>query len=207
MHDGNTCNPGRRLFLATAVPACALAFLGAKNAFALPQTGDKETAQETIHAFDAEFERKLTYRQLFSSQYREYIQLAKALEKEWGAERALEFLKKQTTAKMTEYGKAQAGRASDTSFESYVKQFRSGYNNTLIMEIVEDTPAAFELKVSECIWADTFRRADAGDIGFCSVCWGDYAWARSFNDRIALVRDKTLMQGDDCCNHRYEWKG
>jgi hypothetical protein len=206
MNDRKIFNPSRRSFITTTVPACVLACLGSKKAFAFQQPGKTATAQEAVHAFDAEFGKKITFRQLFSMQYREFIQLAKALEQEWGAERTLEFLKKQTTAKMTEYGKRQAERAGDTGFESYVKQFRSGYNNSLIMDIVEDSAGAFELKVKECIWASTFRQADAGHIGYCSVCWGDYAWAASFNDKITLVRDKTLMQGDDCCNHRYVWK-
>jgi hypothetical protein len=112
-----------------------------------------------------------------------------------------------TTEKMASLGKSQAGRTSDNSFEAYVKQFRIGYGNVLTMEIVEDTDTAFELEVTECIWADTFLRAQAGHIGFASVCWGDYAWAESFNDKITMVRDKTLMEGHDYCNHRYLWKG
>ena len=207
MNHKDIRNPGRRAFLATTIPACALACLGAKNVFAAGLAAQTETSQETIHPFDTEFGKKLTFHQLFSTQYREFIQLAKALEEEWGTERTREFLKKQTAAKMTAYGKQQAERSGDNSFESYVKQFRSGYGNTLVMEIVEDTAAAFELKVTECIWADTFRRMDAADIGYCAVCWGDYSWAESFNDKISLVRDKTLMQGHECCNHRYVWKG
>ena len=57
------------------------------------------------------------------------------------------------------------------------------------MEIVEDTDTAFELKVGECIWADTFRRAEG------------------FNSKIEMVRDLTLMQGHSICNHCYLWKG
>jgi hypothetical protein len=47
----------------------------------------------------------------------------------------------------------------------------------------------------------------AGDIGYAMVCWGDYAWAEGFNPKIKLVRDKTLMEGHDRCNHRYIWTG
>ena len=75
------------------------------------------------------------------------------------------------------------------------------------MEIVEDTETAFELKVSECLPAAVFRDADAAEIGYASVCWGDYAWAQGFNPKIKLVRDKTLMEGDKYCNHRYIWTG
>lgn len=198
---------GRRRFLTRVVPACALACLGAKDLLARTLTEEKRDAAEAVHPFDAPLDRDLTYRQLFAGQYREYIGLVKELEKEWGEERTIEFLKKITTVKMTTYGKSQAGRVAENNFEAYVSQFREGYANMLTKEIVQDTDTVFELRVTECIWADTFLRADAGTIGYAAVCWGDYAWAKSFNDKIVMVRDKTLMQGHDCCNHRYLWKG
>ncbi len=207
MRNRDAFDPGRRFFLTRVVPVCALTCLEAKNLFALAQSDAEKDVRLAPHKFDAEFGRKLTYREYFANQYREFIDLAKALEKEWGTERTIGFLKKTTTERMTNYGKSHAGRVSDNSFEEYVKQFRSGYENMLTKEIVEDTGTAFELKVTECIWADTFLRADAGHIGYASICWGDYAWAESFNDKITMVRDKTLMQGHDCCNHRYLWKG
>lgn len=205
MRVEQTVDPGRRTFITKVVPACALTCLAARNVLALAQS--EEVAEEVAHKFDAELGRKLTYRQIFTNRYREFIELAKALEKEWGRERAVEFIEKMTTEKMTQYGKKQAEEVSDNSFEAYVKQFRAGYENMLVKEIVEDTDTAFELKVTECIWADTFLLADAGHIGYAAVCWGDYAWASSFNEKIEMVRDKTLMQGHDCCNHRYIWKG
>ena len=196
---------GRRAFITHVVPACALTCLAARNVFALAQTG--EGVQKAVHKFDAEVNRKLSYRQLFSQKYSEFIELAKAIEKEWGTERTMEFIKARTAERMTEQGKKQAKAVPDNNFESYVRMFRSGYDDVLTMEIVEDTEKAFELKVTECIWADAFLRADAGHIGFAAVCWGDYAWASSYNDKIEMIRDKTLMQGHDCCNHRYIWKG
>lgn len=39
------------------------------------------------------------------------------------------------------------------------------------------------------------------------MCFGDFAFAKAFNPNIEMVRDKTLMQGHACCNHRYLWKG
>ena len=45
--------------------------------------------------------------------------------------------------------------------------------------------------------------AKLGHIGHAHVCYGDYAWARGFNPKIKMVRDKTLMQGHEYCNHRY----
>jgi len=58
-------------------------------------------------------------------------------------------------------------------------------------------------KVTKCIWAEVFLKFDAGDIGWAYICHGDYAWTEGFNSKFKLVRDKTLMQGHDYCNHRY----
>jgi hypothetical protein len=207
MEEMHAIDSGRRHFLTRVVPACALTCLGAKSLFARALAEESEDAAKVVHTFDAPFDTDLTYRQFFASKYRDYIELVKELEKEWGRERTIEFLEKITTAKMTAFGKSQAGGVPENNFEAYVGQFREGYANMLTKEVVEDTDTAFELKVTECIWADTFLRADAGHIGYAAVCWGDYAWAESFNEKIVMVRDKTLMQGHDRCNHRYLWKG
>jgi len=206
MNGNDIHNPGRRSFLTKVVPACALTCLAANHLVAMPLPGTDEETKDAVHNFDAELKRKLTYRQYFGNQYREYIELAKALEKKLGKNETLEFLKEVTAEKMTGYGKRQAEGSPDNSFATWVKQFREGYENVLTKEIVIDTDTVFELKVTECIWADTFLRANAGEIGYAAVCWGDYAWPTAFNSKITMVRDKTLMEGDKICNHRYLWE-
>ena len=200
----------RRHFLTTVVPACAATCLGCKVALAQDRTSaSSEEAVEIAHPFDAELTSTPTYRQFYRNRYRTSIELAKALKAETGDDKAVEFLKKITTRRMTATGKSQAERTDDHSLRQYTELFRNvdRYKGRLVMEIVEDTDQAFELKVSDCIWASTFREADAGDLGFAMVCFGDYAWAEGFNPKITLVRDKTLMEGAAICNHRYVWVG
>jgi hypothetical protein len=60
-----------------------------------------------------------------------------------------------------------------------------------------------EIKITECLWAKTFRAANAADIGYATICYSDFAGAVAFNPKMRLVRTKTLMQGHDCCNHRW----
>ncbi len=197
----------RRQFL-KIMPACSLVCLGSGGVWALTQAEKAPSAQEAKHKFDEEMERKLTYRQLVNMEYREFIQLAKALEKEMGKEKLIEFLKKNTYKNMLKYGENHAKRSPDNSFKTYTNTFRPPrYKNVLTAEIVEDTEKAFELKVTECIWASVFHKAEAGDIGYASICYGDYAWPKGFNPKIKMIRDKTLMQGHEYCNHRYVWEG
>ncbi len=199
--------PERRRFI-TALPLCALACFGCRDAAAAPRAGGiPEETDEVVHKFDKEVDRKLTFRHLFALQYRGTIELARNLAGDLGEEKVLELMKKHTRKNLLEYGRRQAEQKGDNSFAAYVEGFRGGYENSLTLKIVEDTPKAFELNVTECLWATTFRQAKAGDIGFAAVCYGDYAWAEGFNPKIKMIRDKTLMEGHSCCNHRYVWTG
>ena len=198
----------RRQFFTHVMPACALTCLGTGKILGFSPRGRDSLVQETKHKFDNPFDRPLTYRQFFSVRYGEFIQLAKALEKEMGQEKLLDFLKKKTQAQLFNVGQQQAKRSPDNSFQTYITTFKDpGYDKTLTKQVVEDTDKAFELKVTECIWASVFLQAKAGEIGYAAVCYGDYAWAEGFNPKIKLIRDKTLMQGHDYCNHRYVWEG
>ena len=91
------------------------------------------------------------------------------------------------------------------SFETFVAQFRPPrYERTLTHEVVVDTEDTFELRVTECVIAEVFIQAGmGGEIGHAAVCNMDYAWPPAFNPAIRMERSKTLMQGHDCCNHRY----
>ncbi len=209
MKKSKLFEPSRREFITRAVPACSALCLGGGKLLALAPSDNESIFQEEKHKFDQEYPKKLTYKQFFATRYREYIKLARALEKEFGKEKTIELLKKFTTEDMRRYGQTQAEKATDKNLKTYTAQFSNpnAFKNVLTKEVVEDTDKAFELKVTECIWATTFLDAKAGDIGYAAVCWGDYAWAEGFNPKIKLVRDKTLMQGHEYCNHRYVWTG
>lgn len=72
------------------------------------------------------------------------------------------------------------------------------------VEKLEDSATALEYRVNRCIYADTWRAQDAGEIGFAMACCWDYGFCQGLNPNITFTRAKTLMQGDCCCNHRYE---
>ena len=190
----------------TMIPGCALLLLGCKGASAKRK---RTAASPRKHVFEEEYQKRLTYKQLFAMQYREYILLTKNLARDLGEQKLLELIKKYTDARMLKIGKMQASKAKTNDLKTYVAPFANlqKYKNALVMNIIEHTDRAFEIRVSECIWATTFLEAKAGPIGHASICYGDYAWARGFNPKIALIRSKILMQGDTCCNHRYILKG
>lgn len=210
MRQPENSETSRRRFLGTVMPACAIACLACPSAFARSNSKlstAETTLQEDIHPFDAETPRKLTYREYITTRFQGLIALGKWMMVETGRDKTLEYLKKYTTQRQLARGRADASKSTNQSLREYTEQFRNieRFKNSLVMEIVEDSEKAFELKISECLWASTFLAADAGDLGTALVCHGDYAWAEGFNPKIKLVRDKTLMQGDPICNHRYIW--
>jgi len=198
----------RRKFLGGAALVCALPCLGIQSLLAMTDktinVDNQEAEQGIKNKFDKRYPYTMSYQEAYNMRFGEFIQFAKDLEKEMGKEKLIEFLKTRTEKKMFEYGKSQAEGINNNSFKRYVSQYKSPqYDNTLTMEIVEETDTIFELKVTKCIWASTFLKQKAGDIGFASICYGDYAWPKGYNSKIRMERDKTLMQGHDCCNHRY----
>ena len=198
----------RRGFLSGLVPVCALTCLSVNGVAAWDFFEGGLTQEPEGHKFDKPFRRQLTARQVSNLRHRNFISLAKDLEKEMGKEALLEFLKKRTLAQLLAQGKSYAKRSSDTSFSTFSNIFKGpGLQASLTMEIIEDTDKVFEVKVTECLVGDTFLKAKAGEIGNAAICIGDYTFAEGFNPKIKMIRDKTLTLGHDHCNHRYVWTG
>ncbi len=70
----------------------------------------------------------------------------------------------------------------------------------------ETTPDAVGYAFTSCMWADAFRGLDAADIGQW-ICEGDDAGARSQHPDLRCRLTKTLMAGDDHCNHVFHVAG
>ncbi len=72
------------------------------------------------------------------------------------------------------------------------------------VEVVEDKPTRLSYRVTRCFLAEAWRSAKAQELGFAYNCAWDFGFCRGLNSRMNFTRTKTLMQGDDCCNHAYE---
>jgi len=199
----------RRDFLTKAAPVCAVSCLAASKVFAKSPMSDKSLFGQEAHKFDTKLPGPdMTYRRMSAIRHRSFIRFARFLQKEIGEERVIELIKKETEQRLNAQAKRDLKKLGNSDFKSYISIFRDpGMLASLTMEIIEDTDTVFEIKVTDCLAAESFLPYKAGDIGFAAVCWGDYNWATDFNPKIKLVRDKTLMQGHDCCNHKYIWTG
>jgi len=204
MANCNDFKLDRRDLLTRAVPACAMAWLGLCR---FPTLGlcDSASEQQDQHKFDVPKELNLSERQQIERENREFIRFIRTLQNELGDKEITRLLNVYSADYGRAIGKMQAERMPDTSFKTFVSQFRPPrYSTILTHEVVEDTEKAFGLRVTECCIAEVFQAAGLGGaIGHAAVCNMDYYWPTAFNPKLKMERDKTLMQGHDQCNHRY----
>jgi len=168
----------------------------------------RQDEQEKKHKFSNPS--NLTFEQVFLIAYANtYIPHMQYLADNIGREKFLGLLKKAASESVANNLKAAADRFPKRDLATFASLFKNnpGVKDTLTFTIVEDTDKAFEIKVTECLWAKTFLQAKAADIGYAGICFADYATATAFNPDIRMIRDKTLMEGQNCCNHRYVFKG
>jgi hypothetical protein len=195
---------GRRSFIKAVLPGGALLCLGGGCLLRAFQTEEKAKAAGQKHKFLEDS--KMSFTEAFMLAYSSPIPIWRSLEGEIGREKLHEMMKRAMDAtvrrQMGEFAK-KAGKNDLAAFTQDFHKPDSIYNKLLTFQIIEDTPRAFEAKVTECLWAKTYRDLNAADLGYILSCYGDYAAAEGFNPKMRMIRTKTLMQGDDCCNHRY----
>jgi len=204
MTVGEGGNLDRRELLTRAAPACVGAWLGICRTPGLAEW-NSGAAQEGQHKFDVPSELKLSTRQRVGMQFGNLMEFIKTLQSKMSEEEVVALLNSYSAGVGRRVGEQQARNAPDTSFQQFVATFRPPrYANSLTHEVVEDSEKVFELRVTECIWAETFGNAGlGGEIGHAAVCNMDYYWPSAFNPSFKMERTKTLMRGDDYCNHRY----
>ena len=204
MEDGKGNTVDRRQLLIRTMPACALACLGSS---ALPGVAAlaQEASEQELHKFDVKRDAKLSRKQAVMFENSQLFDFIRTLQTELEESELLRLLNAYSANTGRRTGESQRGNSPDGEFKTFVATFRPPrYADALTHEIVEDSEKVFELRVTECVWATAFREAGLdGEIGHAAVCNMDYYWPKAFNPDIIMERDKTLMQGDDHCNHRY----
>jgi hypothetical protein len=208
-------NPGlndvfnsRRDFLRALLPTGALVCLGGPVLSRAQEKEKGKPAAEPLaikHKFLVSAD--VTFEDMFNFAYRDsFIPLMLVLAKAGGREKFVEILR-QGASEAASLGIQNAAKSLPkrdlAAFVAPLKNPDHFWKNVLTFTVVEDSPKAFEVKVTECLWAKTFRGMNAADIGFATICFPDYAAASAFNPKLKMIRTKTLMQGHDCCNHRY----
>ncbi|MBN1303803.1 MAG: L-2-amino-thiazoline-4-carboxylic acid hydrolase [Anaerolineales bacterium] len=71
---------------------------------------------------------------------------------------------------------------------------------------IETDEVGTQLHVTKCPLADMARELEAADWGFTCYCADDPHITAGFNPEIGFRRTKTLMEGDQYCDHFYFMK-
>ncbi|MFC1557917.1 L-2-amino-thiazoline-4-carboxylic acid hydrolase [candidate division KSB1 bacterium] len=123
-----------------------------------------------------------------------------------GRDRFIELMEKAGDEIGAEAAKSKVKELGGNSWADFIAPYKERKPEdvpTHTFEIAEETPQSLQIRITECIWADAFKNTGAEDIGLAAICHPDYAYAYTFNPKIKLFRTKTLMTGDDCCNHKW----
>jgi L-2-amino-thiazoline-4-carboxylic acid hydrolase len=138
------------------------------------------------------------------------VPLVKALQAELGEERANAIVRRALGALYRHYGekwwRTQGARELGEKVASAFEMFAAG--DALKYEVRKTTPDAVELDVTECRYAEFYKRIGAPDLGFLLTCSGDtdFFHADGFGADVRLTVTQTIMQGASHCDFRYALK-
>ena len=151
----------------------------------------------------------MTFQEVYDFAFGRFISLMQNLAKELGEDCFTAMLKRAASEAAVQSGRSRAENVPKNDlagFTAWAKDPDRFWQHVRTHDAVKHTDTALEIRVTECLWAKTFREGDASDIGYATICYPEYDHCQAFNPQIKLIRTKTLMQGDDCCNHRWVWE-
>lgn len=201
MKSTNSSIHSRRNFLFKAFSSCTVCCFAASNVLgsnmAPIQPGEK-------HKFYSDSGKSV--QQVYNHAFTQwYIPAMNNLMKQIGKKKFVKMLKKSSDMLQHVEGsrKIDYSRRTLKLWSTKIKKNCENMSNLVTYHIVTDNDKLFEMKFTECIWATTFRKADASEIGYAGVCYQDYGMAKAYNPKMKLTRQITQMQGDDCCHFKW----
>ena len=68
---------------------------------------------------------------------------------------------------------------------------------------IENTPTGTQMKCTKCPYAEVYMSLNSTKIGYILYCAQDTYLIEGFNKNIGFRRTKTIMEGDEYCDHFY----
>jgi len=170
---------------------------------------ETEKGGEKKHKFQEDS--GMSFQEVFEFSFKDFIQTMESFARQIGRDKLLEMLRKDSEDAMRLSAQKTVERLKKSDFAAFKAMYKEKpdrfWDHIQTMAITEESDTVIASKVTECLYAKTFRDAGAPDIGYAWSCHGDFAWAQAFNPKLRLIRDKTLMNGDEYCNFRRIWEG
>ena len=201
--------PGRRRFLLRALPAGTMFCLGCGGLFSRAAAQSAQAPEPPKHKFLEDS--GMNFEEVFRFAYKEFIETMQFFGRELGKERLLEMLRKDSdeyaVREAQEYLKKPKANDFATFKEMSKEKPNRFWEHVQTKVVIEETESTFAKNITECLFAKTFRDNGAADIGYAYSCYYDFPAAQAYSPKLKLIRTKTLMAGDDCCDPRYLWEG
>ena len=151
--------------------------------------------------------------------YRDYLtdihdipyNLFAQMEQEMGREKALAILRyagERYGRKIGEGHVARFGKVDDfQDFKALWHKVISTplWKGTQDSEIIEEGVDRLSMRVTRCLWAETFKALGDVEAGYLMCCNCDHEMVRAYSPHLRISRTRTIMQGDDHCNHVFIW--
>ena len=198
----------RRDFIVKSFACGAFVGTGCPGLLAMNIQEDVSNLAQDEHKFQTAT--NFTYEQLFNFTFRSwFISYMKQLQKEIRSKRFIELLTRAGDAHYRSRVKTNFEKIEDKSVQSLIENFweptqKSKFGNAIMtIKIPDKSKNKGTVKITECLFAKTFRENDVSDIGYAAICHADFAVAEEFNSHLKLTRNKCLMNGDECCLFEY----
>jgi len=199
----------RREFLLNILPAGTLFCLGCGDLSAWTAGQEAQKAVEKKHKFLEDS--GMSFQEVFEFKFKPFIELMENFARQMGRDKLLEMIRKDSEESYRRDAKKTVEWLQKNDFATFKSIYKEKpdrfWDHVETKVITEESDTVIASRITECLFAKTFRDAGAPDIGYAWCCHGDFAWAQAFNPKLRLIRDKTLMNGDEYCNPRRVWEG
>jgi hypothetical protein len=170
----------------------------------------RKMTDKTPKKFKAKID--MTYEQAFRLRFETQVDVTNAFIPLVGREKAIEIVEKMSEEKSVEaakqWVKAYGSIKNFNDFKDFFKKQMASelMKHTTTFEIVEDSDEKLEFRITECLWAKVLKDLNETEQGYRVYCKPDYAMAKTFHSKVKLTRTKSLMEGNEYCNHTYTWE-
>jgi hypothetical protein len=131
----------------------------------------------------------------------------RAFVKELGQERTLKIIESIIKSLAKESGEEIAKVMEGNSLAHFAQSLSFWTTeDALQIKVLEESRQRYCFDVTRCRYAEMYKELGITELGVLLSCNRDYAFIDGFNPKIRLTRSKTIMEGADICDFRYEFK-
>jgi len=130
------------------------------------------------------------------------VELLGAMERRFGAE-AREVIREM--ARDQEFDTREEVQEPAADLRSFCAMIDRVAAGSALWERVVEEPDRIGYRFTRCMYAEILRELEEPELGSV-LCARDGPWVESFNPGLGFQRTKTLMDGDDMCDHGFHVK-